>query len=366
MNDSDRIVKFFETEVPAMKLTKEWITAPKPDEALKMYHVLCDLICGTDCLDLPINRDLPESMQRVVMIKRLFELISVLFRDVYDSSEFTYSDLVVPQENRTRFFIGLLIDFYNFTLERQVDVDTATEEVERKHRDVDDARRFEQIALSREQIELEQSIKAQQKVQRETETRVRSAKHTMEEKERAGQAEVRSMNDKLGAEKAKKELIQQETTALESDLKDLAARRQKATEEQQKTHSHIQSQEKAIVELGLQFDAYVEELKTAEQVISEKVEAAEQTVKLTIERAKTHYEGFEIATPMNKTPKFKQPMLKQPMPKAPVLTMPKTPTPKTQTQFSFNATELMDGSKTPTATTPKTQHSYDSAEMDMS
>jgi len=163
MSETNRIVQFFEAEASAMKVTVDWIRNPTTEGVLKMYYFMCDLVYDIESLDLPSDRDVHESMGRATMIKRVFEFLTVLLRDILpEAVEFTYSDLLLPQEPRTRYFLLQLIDFYRFKNERQQELDDINNQLERQRRDVDDARRFEQTSvetLAREREALEQTRK---------------------------------------------------------------------------------------------------------------------------------------------------------------------------------------------------------------
>lgn len=54
---------------------------------------------------------------------------NLVLGDLFDDNKFSYSDLTIPDVDRTRFFLFTLINFYEFYKNRQVQIDRINEEM---------------------------------------------------------------------------------------------------------------------------------------------------------------------------------------------------------------------------------------------
>uniref|UniRef100_A0A915D8L6 Kinetochore protein Nuf2 N-terminal domain-containing protein n=1 Tax=Ditylenchus dipsaci TaxID=166011 RepID=A0A915D8L6_9BILA len=155
------IVDFFTSEAPALKVTAEMIKTPTADNILRLYYFLCDLIFDFEGREIFDSKN--EVYGRALMIIRVFDFLSGLFTDILDGEgDFNYTDLLLPEPSKTRYFLVQLIRFYNFKCDRQREVDMVANELDERRRDVEAERVFE----SNTQSQLERERETQEGVRK--------------------------------------------------------------------------------------------------------------------------------------------------------------------------------------------------------
>lgn len=144
---------FFQSEAPSLGVTAEMIKNPSADNMIRVYYFLCDLIFNIEDREIYNCKD--EVYGRALMIVRIFDFLSGLFNDILtEEVDFNYTDLLLPDATKTRYFLTQLIRFYRFKCDRQIEIDQVANELEERRRDVENEKAFEantQTALEKEQ-----------------------------------------------------------------------------------------------------------------------------------------------------------------------------------------------------------------------
>ncbi|KAI1709822.1 nuf2 family domain-containing protein [Ditylenchus destructor] len=157
MAETKLILDFFQSEAPNLGVTSEMIKTPTADNLIRVYYFLCDLIFNIEERDIYNPKD--EVYGRSMMIIRIFDFLSGLFNDILaDDTDFHYTDLLLPDPKKTRYFLVQLIQFYRFKCDRQQELDQVANELEERKRDVENEKAFEantQSALEREREAME-------------------------------------------------------------------------------------------------------------------------------------------------------------------------------------------------------------------
>lgn len=133
------IINFFKREAPPMELRKEMLQTPSSDQVVEMYYFLCDLIFDFKEMPKEFHDAAAQKANRgrPLMIIRTAQYLNLVLGDLFDDNKFSYSDLTIPDVDRTRFFLFTLINFYEFYKNRQVQIDRINEEMEGAQRNLE-------------------------------------------------------------------------------------------------------------------------------------------------------------------------------------------------------------------------------------
>jgi len=147
MNQTQTILNFFNKEAPSLGLTLENLQNPTSDDVIKAYYFICDLIFDLERHRIENEFCDPklrsEQSGRPMMVLYLANILKNFFQDLFHGqNDFGYSDLLMPDVKRVRYFLFTLIRYYNFKSERQSQINQMDEDLDSNQREVESVRIF--------------------------------------------------------------------------------------------------------------------------------------------------------------------------------------------------------------------------------